>query len=111
MPADISVNYAGFRSYTDSLDPQISAVGGQFAFGGSEASALSVGTGFEGATTLLDSHAAALRQMYSLLGQLHGGISTVQANGITIQNQYQNTDGTLAADMTPAQQALRPQGG
>jgi|GEM_PF-3121915 len=106
MTTDISVHFAGFTTYTDSLNAPITAVAGQVAFGTAEAGALSVGTGFQGAAALLAAHDAALRQMSSLLGQIHGGITTVQANGITIQKRYQSTDGTLAADMEPVRQAL-----
>jgi hypothetical protein len=104
--AGINVDYSGFTAYNGSLDTQVSAVGGQVAFGTAEAAALSVGTGFEGATTLVTAHSAVLKQMQDLLGQIHAGITTVQANGITIQKQYQKTDGTLAADMQPVVQAL-----
>jgi hypothetical protein len=108
MTAGINLNYAGFQTYTNALDSPITTIGQTHNFGQHTEAALRVGVGFVGATSLLAAHRAVLQQTWNLLMQIHGGITAVQANGITISANYALTDVTLSADLYPAETALLP---
>jgi hypothetical protein len=108
MTAGINLNYAGFQSYTSALDSPIATIGQTYDFGQSAESAMRVGVGFPGATSLPAAHRAVLQQAWNLLAQIHTGITTVQANGIKISANYALTDVTLSGDLYPAESALLP---
>lgn len=106
MTGGIDLTYSGMQAYAGSLDGHIAIMGRQSSAFGAQGGAMAVGTGFAGATELVAAHQAALQQMRALLGQIHGGISTVRGNTLRIQANYAQTDSSLAGELYPGEAAL-----